>query len=149
VLAYRSADRFRRQLRERFGGARQLDVVLAAMGSGISVPGAEVKPPRFRFVHRPTEIYRTLDYRFPKIDAALPREPVELASGLWRAAAAVLETQDREVKLAVSGKIEEVRRGDLRPLEAQTRLQKPVGEPFMDAVLGMIQDWFSEREQLI
>lgn len=149
VLAYRSADLFRRHLRERFGDERKLKLVLAAMGSGIDVPGAHVKPPRFRFVHKPTEIYRTLDCHLPKIDAALPLEPVELASGLWRAAAAVLETRDREVKLAISVKIEEVRRGDLRPLEPQTRLQEPVGEPFTDAVLGMIQDWFSEKEQLI
>jgi hypothetical protein len=149
VVAYRSADMFSRDLRTRFEGEAEFDRILNAMGSGLEVAdGLVVAPPRFRFVDDPIAVYRTLGQSFPTMDPELPLEPVELAAGLWRAAAGILEGRTRQVRRHVSTLIERVRRGDLRPVLSQTRLEKPTGEAFADAVLRMLQDWDSDKERL-
>lgn len=141
VVAYRSADLFSRDLRKRFEDQDQLKALLTAMGTGIEIPGGQrIQPPRFRFVDNPIAVYDAIDQKFPKLEAELPREPAQLAAGLWQAAANILEGQARSVRRHISALIERVGRGDLQPVLVQTRLEKPTGDPYADAVLRMLHD---------
>jgi hypothetical protein len=141
VVAYRSADLFSRDLRKRFEDQDELNELLTAMGAGIEISdGTKIQPPRFRFVDDPTAVYDAIGQKFPKLDAELPREPVQLAAGLWRAAAEILDGQTRGVRRHISVLIERVGRGDLQPVLVQTRLKDPIGDPYADAVLRMLHD---------
>jgi hypothetical protein len=141
AIAYRSADLFARTLVERFREPGEAERLLAAMGEGIEVAGGLfVAPPRFRFVADPEAVHRSFDLRFGGLDAALPRQPIALQTGLWEAAGEVVKDRSQEVRKRISGLIEQVGRGDFRAVLIPSARGPEQVDPFTAAVLAMVEN---------
>lgn len=142
VLAYRSSDVFTRELREYFAAREAQKRLLDALADGIEVlPGVEVRPPRFRYIRDPAAVHGVAGLRWESLDPALPRQPEQLASGLWAAAARMLDGASGVLRRAAADVIGKVERGDLRLVENFARgLGRPGDDPFETALRGALAD---------
>jgi hypothetical protein len=139
VVAYRSADLFSRILSERFEDKAELAALLRTMGQGLEVvDGVFVGPPRFRFIHDPKLVHDAVGQKWPDLDSELPREPEALAAGLWTAAGKLLRGREGRIKDRIMAMIEQVERGDFRPMLLSARGVPRSSDPFEGAILRMM-----------
>lgn len=137
ALAYQPADAFRDQLRARAEDLDESDCYLDALSTGVIAGETRVGPPRFRYIHDPSMVLKTLALDPNDLDPRLAGlAPSALAERLWRAAARVMSSADLGQRREVAHRIGCVERGDLRTLTHHARGGHS-GDPFE----AIVENW--------
>jgi hypothetical protein len=120
VLAYDTADSMASALRQRFAAPEERDALMDGLARGVDALGHTVGPPRFRYILDPVRVLRVCGVPTGALDPQLPRDPEQLAAGLWNAYATVVADDPGRQRqaLEIIGRVE---RGDLRPLMQAAR----------------------------
>ena len=138
VLAYRCADTYRRELRQRIVRNQELDAYLDALGEGLRYGELYIDPERFGYIHDPATVLRTISARFERVDPEIAGFPLnEIAEGLWLAMPVAMEGADFKQCREVERRIGCVERGDKRLLELQAARGGAEESPF----LGIVTRW--------
>lgn len=133
VLAYASADTFRKALRRRATERNEADWYREALALGVERGTIVVGPPRFRFIHDPLQVLTTVDLRSRNLPPAFAGEPpAKLAERLWLSAPEVMARCSLGQRREVARRIGRVERGDLRPLAIVARGSTISVDPFVD-----------------